>query len=168
MEQLTCPACKLENQSTNDLCLTCHYPFHGTDKEKSALVATFVMKKGVVSDAQKLIKSSRNWLFIIAGFSAISALYAMYINSLSTIDTIFNIVVVSGILLCALFLEKRPVILAAIPLFLIVMTWVLSGFVDPSNLLRGIIFKTIIVIVLGKTIINCYKAKQFEDRYGKV
>ena len=103
----SCPACKKENPKIAIFCETCNYPFEGTEKEKAIHIGRFVTKKGVTVDSEIQINRSRSILFIIAIINGLAIAMGI-VNSVdySIADHVFNIIITSVFILCAITNKK--------------------------------------------------------------
>ena len=103
----SCPACKKENPKIAIFCETCNYPFEGTEKEKAIHIGRFVTKKGVTVDSEIQINRSRSILFIIAIINGLAIAMGI-VNSVdySIADHVFNIIITSVFILCAITIKK--------------------------------------------------------------
>ena len=116
----SCPACKKENPKIAIFCETCNYPFEGTEKEKAIHIGRFVTKKGVTVDSEIQINRSRSILFIIAIINGLAIAMGI-VNSVdySITDHVFNIIITSVFILCAITIKKNPFVKILIPLLLL-------------------------------------------------
>lgn len=112
---------------------------------------------------EKSLKNARIWLYVISGLQ-----FAMGIFEYFTVDD--NIVaamafgidafVALGFLALGLWSKKKPLLAFSIALGFYAIVVITFTILDPSNLLKGIIMKILVVVALVKAIRD---AKQYEE-----
>ena len=159
----SCPACKNENPRIAIFCETCNYPFEGNEKEKAIHIGRFVTRKGVTIDSEIQINRSRSILFIIGIINGLAIAMGI-VNSVdySIADHVFNIIITSVFILCAITIKKKPFVKILIPLLLLVN--LLNFILDPNTLLQGIVLK---VIYIGSLSYSLYLIKSTENFHKK-
>lgn len=162
----SCPACKKENPKIAIFCETCNYPFEGAEKEKAIHIGRFVTKKGVTIDSEIQINRSRSILFIIAMVNGL-AIAMSIANSVdySIEDYVFNIIITSVFILCAITIKKNPFVKILIPLLLLLFVNLLNFIVDPNTLLQGIVLKVIYIGSLSCSLYLVKSAENFRKKY---
>ncbi len=166
MESNVCPACKNDNDSNINLCVKCEFPFNGTEKEKSIHIGRFIGKKGIIFDAEDSLTKSQNLLYLAAGFYILGLIvnFSILLNHL--IALVFNIVVIIVIALSGFLLKKSPLLFLIIPLTVLLMVYFLNYLVDPNSILRGILFKFLILGSLIFSIYNYLVSEKFKKKYN--
>jgi len=166
MESKICPACKNDNLVKADYCQFCRFPFNGSEKEKSIHIGKFISDKGIVVDSEDSLYKSRNLLFLAAGFYALGVIinYKILINNILVL--IINLAVITIIVVCAVFLRKAPLLFLIIPLILLLTIYLLQYLVDPNSIMRGILYKMIILGSLGYSIYNYLASQKFKKKYN--
>tara|TARA_R110000868_G_scaffold354220_2_gene615533 strand:+ start:68 stop:574 length:507 start_codon:yes stop_codon:yes gene_type:complete len=160
MENIVCPACKKENKEQLETCNNCNFPFNGTEQEKGVHIGRFINKKSVITDSEGAIKKSQFILYAIAAYNAIFLIIGLFGSQLNVFDLLLNFVVVGIFVLCAFFIQKKPLLLTLIPLILILGINMLNYFIEPSSVFRGIVFK---LIIIGSLIYSIYLIKGAAD-----
>ena len=159
IESNFCSFCKESIESESVFCLNCGYPENGTEKDVAQFYGRRAMQKNKNIDAEEKIKSARTTLYVIAGATLVFGLIFYFSNKdLFTLAT--NFVVFFIYLLLASWSTKKPLMALLLGLLLYLTTIILSAIVDPSSLVRGVLWKVIIIFYLGKGI---YSASSIKD-----
>lgn len=148
-EQLVCSFCKIEIKKDVVYCPNCGHPENGTDKERAQFFAKRAMQKNKNIDAGQKIKSARNTLFVLSGLVIVFG-FVMYSSSGSTIELAMNFFVAFIYLALAFWSEKKPFIALLVGLLLYITLIAVSAIIEPLSLVKGFIWKIIIISYLGK------------------
>ncbi|WP_339889154.1 hypothetical protein [uncultured Flavobacterium sp.] len=158
MENKSCPSCKKESPSSYDSCSYCKFPFSGTEDEKSKHIGIFISQRRLLDKSAEEISKSKKLLYIITAFNVLG----LFLNNFDTLGLLITIVSTAVILLCAIFLEKNPKLLTIIPLGMILFIYLINFLVEPDTLLKGIMFKILIIGGLSYNLYTLYEADKFK------
>ncbi|CAL2103132.1 conserved membrane protein of unknown function [Tenacibaculum sp. 190130A14a] len=158
-EQLVCSFCKKEIEKEVIFCSHCGHPENGTEKQRAQFFAKRAMQKNKNIDAGEKIKSARNTLFVLCGLIILFGLFSYSSNS-SLLELGLNFFVGFIYLVLAFWSEKKPFIALLIGLFLYITLVGVSAIIDPLTLIRGVIWKVVIISYLGKGLYSAYEMKK--------
>lgn len=169
-EELTCTNCGSKVEEGNTFCSNCGFPARGTDEEKNKFLHRIKLKKDVVKDAEKKIKSVKTMLYILAGLNVVIGLFFVfgsnaYLNFADGIGFLIAGLVFIG---CAIWVNKQPLmgVLAAFGFYLFIQ--VLGAIVDPTTIFKGIILKIIIIGVFIKGVNSARDAKKYKEQLSEM
>lgn len=157
-KMIPCSICKTTIEIENIFCSNCGYPERGTDKEKAVYHANKVMKKNKHFDAETKIKSARNTLYIMAGLFLVLSLF-YYLNDNDVAVLVTNIIMAGLYLALGYWSIKKPFAALLLGLLLYLTVVIISAIVEPSSLIKGILWKIIIIFYLGKGIYSALGVK---------
>jgi hypothetical protein len=154
-----CKMCETHVNADSIFCTNCGYPEHGTDKDVAIFHAHNAMEKNKNIDADRRVKSARNTLYVMAGISFVFGLILFFndqdVNAL-----------VADLMLCIIYLclaywsKQKPVMALLLGLLLFLTTIILSALFDPSTILKGLLWKILIIVYLGKGIYSASAVKK--------
>ena len=160
-----CPTCKKENPEIAIFCERCEFPFEGTEKEKSIIIGKFISKKGVKYDKEDSLIRSQKILGFIAILDIIFLIVLYKILPLGIV--VFNSIIISIFVFCALTINKRPFIKVLIPLIIISLPTIAFLIIDASLFMTKIIINSIYIGALAYSLVLVKKhadfVKNFED-----
>ncbi|WP_203257528.1 hypothetical protein [Hyunsoonleella ulvae] len=161
MEELRCPNCNEIISQVEIDCENCGFPLSGTDKEKAIFIGRQISNKSKIGDAKESQEKAQRILYIIAGFQILNAIL-IYFKTKSVFDTSFYIIL--GLLLGVLgyFSSKKPILFLSLALIVILSYYGLLYFINPELVLRGILWKIIIVSFLVYGIWNSMEANKLK------
>lgn len=142
---IKCPTCKTEYENQPEKCHHCSYPFSGTDKERAQFVAHLIMKKGEISETKDHIKETRTILFIIAGANIVLPFFQYTDEEFGVLYIILSILIGLTFLFFAFSIKKNPLPSILIPLILLLLFYTIETIIDPTFLVRGIIWKFLFI-----------------------
>lgn len=113
----------------------------------------------------KKIKDAQNALLIVSGINLISGIVQILTdNSEAWLFALGIFVVIAGLFAALAFWAKyKPFAALLIGLILYIGIFILFAVLDPSSIIRGIIFKAIVVIYLIKGLIAANDAQQIKN-----
>jgi len=149
---ISCSKCSAPVEADDHYCSECGYPERGTDNEKSRFIATHILTRNQRKENEKSIRSGRNTLFFLAGLIFLVGVYKAYIQGGNLDIFITNSVLAIVYLVLALWVKHRPFIALLLALLLFLTVIFIAAVADPASILRGIIFKSIILFFLGKAL----------------
>ncbi len=162
MEQ-KCPNCKEEISQVEIDCENCGFPLSGTEKEKAIFIGRQISNKSKIGDAKESQEKAQRILYIIGGFQIINGIL-VYFNTKSIVDVTFYITL--GILLGVFgyFSSKKPILFLSLALILILSYYGLLYLINPEFILRGILWKVVIIGFLCYGIWNSMEAQQLKKK----
>jgi hypothetical protein len=162
---VTCPNCNTSFETSINNCITCGYPFNGSESQKSAFIAQQIMKVGEIDDSKKSVKGAKITLFFIGGIMVLTSF--LIVGDLLTMG--ISIVIGFTFGLFGVIVERNPFVLLSIALSLLIMLYILSALVDPYTLLRGIIWKIAFITAFVVAMVRVKRAEKIrsESEYLK-
>ncbi|WP_179009170.1 zinc ribbon domain-containing protein [Winogradskyella forsetii] len=154
-----CSKCNTAILQENIFCQECGFPENGTEKDVAQFHARNVMKKNEHMDADKKIKSARNVLYVIAGITILAGLFYFFRDQDIAI-LVTNVILGIIYLVLGSWTSKKPLIAILLGLFLYLTTIIIAAIVDPATIIRGIIFKILIIAYLGKGVYSASSIKK--------
>jgi hypothetical protein len=157
---VTCEHCNAENDSAKNFCTQCRYPIGGSQEERERFHSEIAKNKILLKDAEEKIRSAKNIIYILAGFSILIGLIVYFSQ-----DDMASLVVYG--LICILYLglaawcSTNPfsAILTAFILYLTIQ--LITAFIEPTSLVSGIIWKVIFIGAFIKGIRSASEARNF-------
>ena len=164
MNDLKCPNCKEDISQVEIDCEHCGFPLSGTDKEKSIFIGKQISNKSKIGDAKKSQVKAQRILYIIGGFQIINGVL-VYLNTRNITDVVFYIIL--GLLLGVFgyFSSKKPILFLSLALILILSYYGLLYIIDPEFILRGILWKIVIIAFLVYGIWNSMEAQKLKKEH---
>ncbi len=163
---ITCPACSKEQIESLDRCNICDFPFNGTEKERSIHIGKFISKKGVLTDSDTTIKKIQQLFYFIGGFNLMLFVMHSLIGIVFIVNSILDFLFFILFMLCGIFIRKNPLVFTIIPLLFMIGINALYYLIDPALVLKGIIYKLVIVGCLIYSIYIVLKAQEFKRKYN--
>lgn len=163
LNQTNCKHCSAVVQFNERFCADCGYPENGNDKERSHFIAKKVMhnRKGAVET--KRIKSGRNVLFVLSAMIFLIGIFAAYMANGDLSIFVENTILALIYLGLGIWSSKKPFISLLLALLLFLTTTLINAIIDPSTLVRGIIFKIIIIAFLGKALYAAFEQRKINS-----
>lgn len=150
-QSLECSICKSTVNTESVYCSNCGFPQNGTDKEVSIFHANRVMENRKIKDAADKISSARKTLYVMSGLSLIIGIILFF--TMDDVSILISNVVLSVIyLMLALWSSQKPLMALLLGLLLYLTTIIITAVVDPTTIIRGFIWKILIIAYLGKGI----------------
>ncbi|PWL38552.1 hypothetical protein DKG77_09830 [Flagellimonas aquimarina] len=165
MENNLCPECKNDNNEPRDVCMYCQFPFKGSEKEKAVHIGAFISKQGIITDSSDSIIKSKKILFAVSAVNIVFLIVSFFLGNKLNLDLALTFLITLIIFLCGLFIEKNPLLLTIVPLFLIVGIMILNTMLDPSSFFNGLVINLIIIGSLVYSVILIQSAKAFKKKY---
>jgi hypothetical protein len=154
-----CTICKTPMQSLDVFCPECGFPEHGTDKDVAQFHARNAMQKNQHMDADKKIKSARNVLYVMAGITVLfGVIYYFIEQDIALLVT--NVLLGMIYLVLGFWTSKKPLVAILLGLLLYLTTIIISAIIEPETLIKGIIFKIIIIAYLAKGVYSASSIKK--------
>jgi len=164
MESLIkCPTCHTTYpREPKDNCYHCGYPFHGTEKEKAVFVATKIMNRDRIVDTTKSIRRARYILFALGGINLLLALLPGFYY--------YPVQVILGGLLALIYLvlgyfaKRYPLGSILTALILLLSLYAINAYLEPFSLIRGILWKVLLLIGLVYALVDVLKANRLRKQ----
>ena len=157
-ETLLCNHCETSVNDDDAFCQDCGYPLKGNEQDVAKFYAKRAMNKNKNIDAAEKIKSAKNTLFVIAGVVLLFAI-VRYLSIGDIADLIINFIVCCMYILLGFWTEQKPLIALLLGLLLYVTLVVISAVLEPMTLVKGILWKIVIISYLGKGIYSASSIK---------
>ena len=158
-----CSFCNESIEFESVFCTSCGYPENDTEKDVSVFYARRAVQKNKNNDAEEKIKSARTTLYVIAGAALVFGLI-FYFNDKDLFALATNFVLFFLYLVLASWSSKKPLMALLLGLLLYITTVLISAIVDPTTLVKGILWKVIIVSYLGKGIYSASSIKEVKQQ----
>ncbi|WP_299216847.1 hypothetical protein [uncultured Dokdonia sp.] len=163
---IICPACNKEHIKSLDTCNICAFPFNGTEKERAIHIGKFISTKGVLIDSDTTIKKIQQLFYFIGGFNLMLLVMHSLIGIVYIVNSILDFIFFVIFITCGIFIRKNPLVFTIIPLVFMIGINALYYIIDPELVLKGIIYKIIIVGCLLYSIYIVLKAQDFKRKYN--
>ncbi|MFY7669942.1 hypothetical protein ACOSP6_02525 [Tenacibaculum sp. MEBiC06402] len=148
-EKTACSFCKSPIEEDVIFCSECGHPENGTDKQRAQFFAKRAMNKNKKIDDEKKINSARNILFALSALMAIFG-FIIYSQTDELISLGVNFFVAFIYLTLAFWSEQKPFISLLIGLLLYITILIIGFIIDPTSIVRGILWKILIISLLAK------------------
>lgn len=164
IEEKLCSLCKESITIDTVFCSNCGNPENGTEQQKAQFFAKRAMNKTKNIDADKKIKSAKNTLFVLC---AIMVVYG-FINYAAT-NSIFELAISFFLafiyLALAFWSEKKPFVALLVGLLTYLTLIAISAIVEPISIIKGILWKIIIISYLGKGMYSAFESQKEEKSF---
>ncbi|MBN2814626.1 MAG: hypothetical protein JXQ80_11160, partial [Bacteroidales bacterium] len=139
-------------------CAKCGYPLQGTTEEQQSFSSNYALNKLDEDNVRAKVGQARLVLFLLAGFTAISA---AIVFAKTEEPALLGINLILAVIYAGLgFWAANKAFAAIFTGALIYLSIILlNGIVDPMTLLQGIIFKIIFIVAFVKASYGAYKYK---------
>ncbi len=165
VQRLTCTSCSTSVKENDQFCPNCGYPLHGTETEQYNFIYNRNYKQIELEDLNKKIRSASTTLYVLAGLSFVTGIIIYVINK-DEIKANFNLalymvmaVIYVGL---AIWCKKKSVAAIISGLVLYIGFQIILAFDDPMNLVRGIIWKILIIGYLIKGMKSAFDAQKIK------
>ncbi|CAM1362024.1 conserved membrane hypothetical protein [Tenacibaculum sediminilitoris] len=152
---MNCSFCKEQIEKDVVFCSNCGHPENGTDKERAQFFAKRAMEKSKNIGAGEKIKSARNTLFVLCGIMIVYG-FIYYFSTKSILDLGVNFFVALIYLALAFWSEKKPFIALLSGLLLYLTLIIISAIIDPTSIVKGILWKFLIISYIGKGLYSAF------------
>ena len=159
VSESSCSKCETPMQLENVFCPECGFPENGTDKDVAQFHARNVMQKNQHMDADKKIKSARNVLYVMAGITFLWG-FIFFIGDQDVAVLVTNVVLGIIYLVLGSWTSKKPLVAILLGLLLYITTIIIAAIFEPATIIKGIIFKIIIIAYLAKGVYSASSIKK--------
>lgn len=120
-------------------------------------------------EQRKNIKNAQIALYVVAGMVLLGGVVSSFkVPSSSIVDVWIEVIAIAGLfLVLSLVAEKKPFIAILIGFTVFILYYLFYFFINPESILRGIVFKIVVVIYLGRGLVNAYEVKKMNDVLNK-
>lgn len=171
---MDCKNCNLPDSNGEHECTRCGFPLLGTEAAQSKFLASIVMKEGEVKDAVNKLNAARVVLGILAFFHLTIGFIMVYKQVLG-IAQVFYLVIGAFFVGCIFLSYKKPIIALGLPLGLIILNYIILGYISLPLLYSGWIWKGLILALLGAGFVYARRSKKIlkqnsylASKYSKV
>lgn len=118
----------------------------------------------------KHIKNARNTLFVLAGLTLILNLWVLLPID-GDLAKMISLCIIAGV--CGLFLglafwtKKRPYTAILIALIVYSVLIILGWILEPTSIIKGILFKIAIIVLLVRGLRNAKESQDMLEAFGK-
>lgn len=161
-EAALCGSCYNKVNDNDAFCDNCGYPIKGTEEEQWNFKSNRAVKEIDLADYTKKIKDAGNALFWIAGVCLLSGVIFYFSGDEDLRFGILITYLILSIVFVALggWSRKKPVAALISGASLYAILQILYLISDPLNILKGIIFKIIIIGAFIKGIKSAIEAEK--------
>lgn len=160
-----CACCTNTYQSVDTFCMTCGYPLQGSEDAQRNHIANRTIKEVDLIELDKKVKAASQSLYWIAGIIEFSSLIGYFTLAESDDLTVFlitTVILVGAFLAFAVWSKTKPVTALISGLSLYIIVQLLNLIVDPTTILKGIIFKILIIGYLVKGIMAVLESEKIK------
>jgi len=163
-----CPSCANFAFDSEVVCQHCNYPLKGTEQDQKDFLFKQDMRSGDLHHLANELKKARNRLYFIAGIFVFSG-FVMYATNTSSPDAVTTLILnlVIAIIFVALggYCEKRPMLCILTGLVVFSVIVIANAIVEPTSLLKGIIFKVAAIVLLINGLKSAREVEKIRDQY---
>ncbi|HZY37963.1 MAG TPA: zinc ribbon domain-containing protein [Mucilaginibacter sp.] len=160
-----CPSCWTPIDADDDFCNKCGCPLKGTEQEQRNFISNRAAKEIDLDEAHGKVHRAGNALFWIGGATFVFSLIGYVAsadedtkNTLLIINTILSAINVG----LGFWARKKPLpaIIAGLSLF--VLVFIVNAFADPAYIVKGMLFKIIILVFFITGIRSAIEAEKIK------
>jgi hypothetical protein len=158
IKELKCYCCKTSYTESDKFCGNCGYPLQGTPEEQKKFSVNYTLNHFAKEDAKARVKEARIVLFVISAFTVLSAIM-LYAKEEIAILLVINLIIAALYAGLGFWAKYRafPAILTGGLIYVSII--LLSAFLDPLTIFRGIILKILFIGAFIKASYGAYKYK---------
>lgn len=162
-ETIACGYCTKDNTIHDNFCMYCGYPLKGTEQDQKNFLANISSSKIDLEEAGKAIRTARNYVYALAGFTLLSGVVVFFMQDDSAVLIVNAILsLIYGAL--GYWANKKAFAAILTALILYVTVNLLNAFVEPTTLLKGLILKGVIIGLLIKGVRSAKEAEKITKR----
>ncbi len=167
MEKLEqfCACCAHQYQLEDSFCNSCGFPLLGSKEQQDAHIANRVVKEIDLIDLNKKVDTACQSLYWITGIITLSTIigyFALPEEGDLFVFLITSTIMIGAFLALAVWSKSKPATALISGLSLYVIIQVLNMIGDPSSIVRGIIFKVLIIGYLIKGIMAVLEVEKIK------
>lgn len=164
-----CRACGNAVNGHDQFCTSCGFPLRGTDEEQNVFISARHFRKSQVQTLHKKIKNAQTTLFVLAGLFAVIGVAYYFIsgqNDLGFAVMITNLILAAVFLALGGWAKNKPVVALISGLVLFILVQLISIIEDPTNIVRGIIIKALVIVYLVKGLQSAIEAEKIKKEHN--
>jgi len=164
-----CKCCFGKINEADQFCQACGFPLKGSDEEQSQFFYNRNYQHMEMDGLKKKVQSARTTLYVLAGYFLLAGLvlFAMNKSNDSAAGMLISNAVVAVIFLAlGIWADKKPVASIISGMVLYILVILMSIFQDPTNIIKGIILKIIIISYLVKGLMSALEAEKIRKQYN--
>jgi hypothetical protein len=156
-----CSACFKQINTDDAFCDACGYPLKGTEEEQNQFIAIRNTKEIDLEAAHKKIREAGKGLYWVAGLTLVSGLIYFFINKSGPL-LLVNLILATIFYCLGIWSKSKPLAAIISGLSLYAITIILNAIADPLSILKGIIFKVVIIGLFIKAIKSAIDADKLK------
>ena len=165
MNENYCPNCKEEISQIEFECTNCKFPLSGTEKEKSIFIGRQISNKSKISSAEEHQGKVSRILYLVGAFQLLNA-YISYSKNYGFENTMFYVILGLLLVVFGYFSTKKPLLFITLALGLILGYYTILYINNPEFLLRGILWKIVIISFLIYGIVQSLQEQKLKKENG--
>ena len=160
-----CTSCENPVNEQDQFCTNCGFPLKGTPEEQEQFLSARRYKQHEMKELSRKTKNAQTTLFVLAGLFFVVGIIYYYIGGQN--DLAFAILI-TNLILAAVFLalggwsKNKPVAAIISGLVLYILVQFISIVDDPSNIVKGIIVKILVIGYLVKGLQSAMAAERLK------
>lgn len=164
-----CRACGSTVNEQDQFCTSCGFPLKGTDEEQNLFISARHFRKNQVHELRRKIKNAQTTLFVLAGLFFVVGIIYYFISGQN--DLAFA-VMITNLILAAVFLalggwaKNKPVVAIISGLVLYILVQLISIVEDPTNIVKGIIIKIVVIVYLVRGLQSAMEAEKIKKEHN--
>ncbi|NVK29290.1 MAG: hypothetical protein HWE14_14650 [Flavobacteriia bacterium] len=143
----TCPVCKEKRKEDAPICYNCTFPYEGTEKERGAFIGQSINFKSDIEKAKKQMTRARVILTLLTAFQIIQLVSLLNLYGMDTLNSLAVVLFIPPIafIITVIFLRKHPIQMVTLSLGAYALYLVVLFIADPALIVRGILWRIIII-----------------------
>lgn len=156
--ELKCYCCYSVYKESDKFCGNCGYPFQASREEQKKFSINFTSHNYDVKIVKDRIREARIILFVIAAVTFIQSLLLLF-NDADIMLFAVNLILVCVYVYLGFWAKKKAFAAILIGGLLYITFMLLSAFVDPSTIAKGLFLKIVFIAALIRAAYGAYKYK---------
>lgn len=164
-EHTLCDACHANITTEDTFCNNCGYPLKGTEQEQKDFITQLTVNEIDLADYKEQIKKGGNSLYYVAGAVALGTIVAAATETdqEAIVPTAIIMLIVCGIFVfLGSWARKKPFAALVTGSVLYALIVIGDAVVDPTTIIKGIVFKIFIVVYLYKGLTAALAAEKIK------
>lgn len=157
-ETIICPICKSQYQEKMSACTKCNFPFSASEKEKAIFIGQQLVKKSRISGTKDKIRRARNILWIMSVANFVFIIISTNSEQVLILSAILSLIFIGF----GFLTYKKPFISIFIPLSLLLLSYIVTGIIEPSFLINGIIWRIVFISGLSYALLGIVEANKIK------
>jgi len=171
-ENVACPICNTTARQADAFCGKCGYPLKGEKQEQENFKQTQYQLEANLSMANHQIRKGGLTLYILSGITFLAGIILGFIAEPDFVERMFDapqvplgivlLILSAAYLGLGLWSRQRPFAALLIALILYCTLLLMDIVADPASIIKGIIWKVIIIVALVRGTTGGYKAEKIK------